>query len=313
MSLIAETYKPPNADDFSNLSLQSALSLDTLNPVQKSSATPRVTDSREYPLETTPPMINSSNPFVGSSPLCLAAREVLTEDMATQSFAGCNSPLAKAVQNCVSDAPEVRQTNLTAQWLSENGSAVIPALRYALGQKLPRSQDLGVVDDHVQTFLTRLVEKDTLAPFLSKGSKIQMSVLRVWAYQSACTELRRWGVDASLRSSRSAKTSREVQKGSSWKVVQTANPICEVTPTSTLNGEGRTRDLYNPSTPSPEEVVASKSRIEHVRASLMKMGHPHLVPVVNGLLNGESLSDLMQSHGITADQLRTVLRAVPTC
>jgi len=255
-----------------------------------------------------------------SSPVCTAARAVIVEDDALRAFAGSSSALATAVRDCVTGtedppvavAPQAT-VNLTAKWLDANGRTVYAALVQALDSKMKRSRELGVVEDHVQSFLTRLVEKDTLAPFIAKGSKIQMSVLRIWAYQSACTELRRWGVDASLRASRNAKTSREVQQGDAFRPVQAHTPAVEVRSYGDHPSAHDRGDLCNPTEATPEDIVSQKSRVDHVRASLVRLGHPHLVPVVDGLLEGRSVAELNAMYGVSLDQIRGVLRAIPSC
>lgn len=240
------------------------------------------------------------------------AQALVHRNLTAQFFTGSRSALALAVLGVLGEdeAPTV-QKNLTAQWLQTNGLSVYPALVATLSAKMKRSRELGVVEDHVQTFLTRLVERDTLANYIATGAKVQLSVLRVWAYQSACTELRRWGVDASLRATRAAKTSREVQQGKDWRVVQSADTACEVLQKDGADTTSAT-DLYSPTTHTPEDVASRQSRVDYVRASLVRMGHAHLVPVVDGLLAGDSVSNLMATHKVSASQLRTVLQALPS-
>lgn len=256
------------------------------------------------------------SPFaIGGSAVLAAAREVEVEDRVEQAFRGCSSPLALAVLSVargeepapVPPAPvrEEPTVNLTARWLRDNYSRVFPALAAHLAMKMPKSRELSVVEDHVQTVLTRFVERDTLSPFLRDGKEVKLSVLRVWAYQSASTELRRWGADASTRTTRGAKTAREVQAGGAWKVVQSSNPAREIV--RDREDAASTRDLHDPSEASPEDEISRKSRVDMVRRHLARHGKPHLIAAVDHLLNGGSLSDLQSG---TADQLTSVLHSL---
>lgn len=258
--------------------------------------------------------------LTGNTPAATAAREVLYDD-ALASFGGSRTTLAMAIREVLHGAstlalPEVvvetvapRKLNATAVWLGQNQRTVYSTLIGHLSSKMQRSSELGVVEDHVQEFLTRLVNDDRLAPLLTTGETPKLAVLRVWAYQSACTELRRWGVDAALRVTRNAKTSREVQKGKDFQPVQSANAACEV---STVSDDGTesTQDLCDPMAPSPEDVSAQRSRIDHVRNTLIRKGHGHLVPVVEGLLEGRTLTDLQDAFGVSEGQITTALRGL---
>lgn len=276
----------------------------------------------------------SINPAVDSSafdlflstPAATAAREVLYDD-ALASFGGSTTPWALAVREVLHGAPALvppnvvvvvsemptapvnRAFNATSQWLAQNAKTVYSTLIGHLSSKMQRSHELSVVEDHVQEFLARLVDDDRLAPLLTTGETPKLAVLRVWAYQSACTELRRWGVDATLRATRNAKTSREVKKGKDFQPVQSAHAACEIVTVSD-DGSESTHDLCDPMAPSPEDVSARRSRVDHVRATLVRKGHGHLIPVVDGLLEGLSLQELQSTYGVSGDQITTVLRGL---
>jgi hypothetical protein len=269
-----------------------------------------------------------------TAPLAAAAREILYDD-ALASFGGSRTPIALALREALFGAgatmafmaPKVvvvvktdtvetpaaaspqRVMNVTAQWLAQNAKEVYKTLVGHLNSKMQRSSELGVVEDHVQEFLARLVNDDRLAPLLTTGETPKLAVLRVWAYQSACTELRRWGVDATLRATRNAKTSREVQKGKDFQPVQSPHAASEIT-TLSDDGSESTHDLCDPMAPSPEDVSARRSRVDHVRATLIRKGQSHLVPVVDGLLEGQTLQELQIAHGVSETQITSVLRGL---
>jgi len=253
--------------------------------------------------------------FAGGSAVCAAAREVIAADTVEHAFGQCRNALACAAIAVARGeeipAPQVReeppapQVNLTARWMQEHYTSVFAMLVEHLTLKMPRSRELAVVEDHVQTVLTRLVERDTLAPFLRDGKSVKPSVLRIWAYQSASTELRRWGADASTRMTRGAKTSREVKAGKEWRVPQSASPVREVA--REREDTITTPDLHDPSEASPEDAVARRSRVDLVRRHLARIGQGHLVSAVEHVLNGGDVADLPLS---TAAQLTTALRGL---
>jgi hypothetical protein len=234
----------------------------------------------------------------GGSAVCAAYREAVAKDELL-AFAKGSTPLAVAVREALAPAPKP-EPNLTARWLAAN-PGVYQTLVHHIGMKMPLSRKLDVVEDHVQTFLARIVERDTLAPFLRGGKSVQMSVLRIWAYQSASTDFRRWGVDASLRTTRGAKTSREVQKGKAFR------PVVSPTAARTIPQEGTDPDYHDPNEASPEDALARKSRVDVVRRHLARLGKSDLVAAVDHLLDGGSLSDL---DGGIAAQLTAALRTV---
>lgn len=226
---------------------------------------------------------------------------------------GSIKTLARAVEAVVKFTTTPATTpattpNLTSEWMRTHGKTAFESITKYLDGKMVRSKELNVVEDHTQTFLARLIEKDTLAQFITNGGAVKMTVLRMWAYQSACTELRRWGVDASLRATRNAKTSREVQQGVGFRQIQSPNAARQVT-RGTPNG-ALDFDLYDPSAPSPEESASRNSRVDEVRRALVRMGQPHLVPVVDGLLEGRSLTEIQETYGVTRDQITKVLQGI---
>ena len=269
-----------------------------------------------------------------TAPLAAAAREVVYDD-ALASFGGSRTPIALALREVLFGAgatmafmaPKVvvvvktdmvetpaaaatqRVMNATAQWLAQNAKEVYKTLVGHLNSKMQRSGELKVVDDHVQEFLARLIDDDRLAPLLTTGETPKLAVLRVWAYQSACTELRRWGVDAALRATRNAKTSREVQKGKDFQPVQSAHAASEII-TASDDGSESTHDLCDPTAFTPEDVSARRSRVDHVRATLIRKGQAHLVPVVDGLLDGLTLQELQTAYGVSGDQITSVIRGL---
>lgn len=183
------------------------------------------------------------------------------------------------------------QGNLTSRWLAKNGGATRAMLIEHLSRKLPTSRRLSVIEDHVQTFLCRLVEKDILAPFLSAGKNIQPSVLRVWCYQSACTEMRGWGVDASLRQSRGAKTHRDrmVDAGKlPPSVVQSTETVRVVERRFEVENGEVVYDLHDPSSRTAEDSLLSSEALSAALDFLRQEGG-----------SKKGLSNLLETVGLS--------------
>jgi hypothetical protein len=88
-------------------------------------------------------------------------------------------------------------------------------------------------------------------------------------------------------------------------VVQAATTAREV-----VREDEGTTDLYDPNIESPEETMGRKSRVDTVRKALTRAGRTDLVPVMEGLLEGQSMTELRVVFGPVTDQLGSVLKAL---
>jgi hypothetical protein len=212
------------------------------------------------------------------------------------------------------EAPKPRKVNLTAQWLASNGTKTRRMLVDYLGQKLQTSRQIDVVEDHVQTFLCRLVEKDQLAPYLELGKPIQPGVLRVWAYQSACTEIRGWGVDASLRQSRGAKTHRDRQ-ADAGKL-----PVVAIHSTESAverryeveNGEV-VSDLFDPHAEDAEDALVSAETLERAREVVLRKiagAGPRYAALFDALVDGGKRATLASEAGVSRNRMASMLSRI---
>lgn len=208
-----------------------------------------------------------------------------------------------------------REKSLTSQWLERHGKATRAMLIEHLSHKLPTSRRVRVIEDHVQTFLCRLVEKDTLGPYLAAGKNIQPSVLRIWAYQSACTEMRGWGVDASLRKSRGAKTNRDrlADAGKLPQVViQSHESVMECRRYEVENGEVVT-DLHDPYARSVEDDMISAETMENalalVRRKISGAG-PRYASLLAELIDGEKSKGLAKDAGVSRARMAAMISRI---
>lgn len=218
------------------------------------------------------------------------------------------SPLGRALL-AVHDE-ETARPNLTAVWLRTHGVRVRAMLVSFLTSKLTTSRRMSLVEDHVQTFLCRLVERDTLRDHLSEGKEPAPSVLRIWLIQSAATEMRGWGVDASLRVSRGAKTHRDRLVDSGKKdpaPVVHASPVKEIVSVSE-SGDVST-DLSDAKS-SPEEAMADRQMIEVYRRRIRENLNERHAAVFDSILEGAKRREVAAEHGLTTGQVSAMLARI---
>jgi len=203
--------------------------------------------------------------------------------------------------------------NLTSQWLARNGRKVFSELVKHLTHRLPTSRRIGVIEDHVQTFLTRLIEKDTLASFILEGGEPKLSVLRAWVHQSACTEMRGWGVDASLRASRGAKTNRDRQADLGRMplvVVNSEEPVVERR--YEVEG-GEVTDYYDPSSRSAEDIMISEEIIEAAKFIVryrIPGGADRYGALFESMLDGVKRCDLADDAGVSRNRMASMVAQI---
>jgi len=135
--------------------------------------------------------------------------------------------LAKAAQyNSVTLAPEVlvpvvqeqpTGPNATAQWLAQhlrpakNGkdSELMCLMRGALIRHLPVSSRHGMIDDHIQNFMVRVIHRDSFAPALAAGDGIPYSKVASYCVNSGRTDARTMGTEPVCREFMGARTDKE--------------------------------------------------------------------------------------------------------
>jgi len=208
---------------------------------------------------------------------------------------------------------------LTGKWMEKYGAETRAMLVEHLSHKLPTSRRVKVVEDHVQTFLVRLVERDTLAPKIleakgSRGNPINPSVLRVWCFQSACTEMRGWGVDASLRKSLGAKTNRDRMADQGklpTVVVQSTEAVIERR-YEVENGEV-VSDIHNPNEVSIERSMISSETCARIRSLVQrKVGSsdPSLVGLVSLLMESGDHREAAAEMGISRTKMKSAMSLI---
>lgn len=233
-----------------------------------------------------------------------------TASKAASFFGGAStiSPLGQAIVAVCNE--ESRRSNLTADWLKTHGVRVREMLVGFLTAKLTTSRRMDLVEDHVQTFLCRLVERDTLRDHLLGGKEPSPSVLRIWLVQSAATEMRGWGVDASLRVSRGAKTNRDRLADSGKKPEA---PVIHVDTVREVHGnseEGGVSEYYDPRMSNPEEALINRQMIESHRHRIREKLNSRHAEVFDLLMDGSKRREVARIHGLTTGQVTAMLARI---
>lgn len=227
---------------------------------------------------------------------------------ATATLGGSRTNLGRALLS------RENTVNITTQWLDANGVEVTQMLIKHLSIKLKTSRKIHLIEDHVQVFLIRIMERDTLAPYIKSGKNPTFNVLKIWAYQSACTEMRGWGVDADLRTSRGAKTNRDqlVERGKLPAVViHTGDSVVERR-YEIENGE-YVGDLYNPHARNVEAELISAETLRASRALIRRKlarTNPHCETLFNAMLEGEKQVDIAEAHGLSRSQAGVLISQI---
>ena len=101
----------------------------------------------------------------------------------------------------------------THRYLAENYEKIREDCKSLVSRKFGKSRQMGLVDDHVQEFITHMLEKDTVSRRTKSGKgKPSSSSVAWWCTNHVTTEIRSWGCDASLQGSRGALTERGYEK-----------------------------------------------------------------------------------------------------
>lgn len=200
-------------------------------------------------------------------------------------------------------------TQATADWVKANFTRIFPLLVKHVNNNMRRSRDLGLSEDHVQTFLERLVRNDTFGPYLEAGKPVKDGVLMFWVLQSACTEVRADGTDPVCRTTRGSRTHRERQQPN-LAPTQAPEPIQAVYGTDGADGSP-TQDLVDPMV-SAEEALARRHALARCRNLIRKElraqegGRRHLA-VFDALAEGVPVKALGADYGLKRDQVAAVL------
>lgn len=210
------------------------------------------------------------------------------------------------------------QGNLTSQWLAENAVSMTAMLTKYLSKKMHNSRKVSLIEDHIQAFFCRLVERDSLAPFLEQGKPIRASVIRFWAFQSVYSEMRGWGVDAGMRMFLNAKTlqDRKVESGQQAAKFKHhhAEPFVVTYNILDSSDPNRVWDTFDPNDKNVEEALIQRETYEETIRTLTyrisktdSESGPHYRAILEGLVQGSNKAELAKEVGVTPDRLEGML------
>lgn len=193
---------------------------------------------------------------------------------------------------------ESEGTNMTNQWLTDKFDEVYNSVCGFLRKKLPQSWAMDLVEDHAMNFVTNLIDKDTLRKTLIKRMEPNLPQMCFWAYQNSITDIRRWGSDASLRSSRGAQTQCQVRDRENLTLTVQVEEEYEEPGLAPCVGGLEQEDFEK----TREYMIETLSK--HVRGSRLK----RYVTVMDGLMDGERVSDIAAREDIPRPTVSNIKR-----
>lgn len=316
---------PSSPADFSSGPFPSLLYVPGLLVIGEVSLSPALEfQGKDQPGNPTDPVDLIYSPVFNDFLATLPATPVTEESLAAsisryqQDFPGSSFALflAGLTKKPQIQAPTVITTrkshgNLTSQWLDKNWERVLPSLRAYIRDRLPVSRTIKTLDDHLQQFALKMIEKDRFRERLLQGEEIQLSVLKIWCLQTACTQIRGWGTDASLRASRGALTTRnrEAMSKGDAHVQEFPNRSREVFPPDDLHAEENRRDYWNPDDRSVEEDAAFNETMEQCRQAIQDklQGSNEYISLFDQLAEGANRVDLAEKKGISQNRMTAMV------
>lgn len=107
--------------------------------------------------------------------------------------------------------------NLTSQWLAEHltppkgeqDSELMLILKGALTKHMPISARRGIIEDHIQNFMVRVIRRDSFAAMLQAGEPMLYSKVASYCVNSSRSDARDMGTDPVCREMLGARTDKE--------------------------------------------------------------------------------------------------------
>lgn len=175
------------------------------------------------------------------------------------------------------------------------------------------------IDDHVQTFITRLISRDGLRTRIESGSPMEDRFFIQWAVNSAKTDIRNEGTDPISREYRGARTYRERCKGFVRKGHLVDDPrVCLTTDENQTFGELDIADSN-----SPVDLVQDRMQFEALTEKLyqkLATRYPEdqygerCFKVLQMKMQGFSIKEISEKEGVTrfraSDLLRTARKTI---
>jgi len=218
-------------------------------------------------------------------------------------------------------AEEHSRPNLTSEYLNkrlkEDGGELHKYLLAVAARKIRHSINDSRVEDHVQTFYERMVQRDALKGRLMHGFSVTDQSLVNWMIRSSLISLRNDGTDPLQRDSNGARTLSEKQKysGTGKKSARHTHHDTSVV----IPGNDETPMEWVDPVANPEEILADAesfrhiwSRVETVIASRMgEQKDLYLTPIAR-MAEGCSLKEIAQEMQLPKGQISQYLAEART-
>jgi len=119
--------------------------------------------------------------------------------------------------------------NATARLLGERWDTLYERITSHLRRKMPRSEELGKIEDHAMNWIERAVQRDSLRGRIEAGKSIPPSQVQAWARKGAYTDIRNEGREPVSRVFHGALTKKEIAlyDPSNWTEVVVPRTINE--------------------------------------------------------------------------------------
>ena len=129
-------------------------------------------------------------------------------------------------------APKKQGPNLTSQWLTkhltpirgEADSKLMTLLKGALTRHMRISVDRGLVEDHIQNFMIRVIRRDSFAATLAAGEELPYTKVASYCVNSSRSDVRDMGTDPVCREMMGARTDKERRQHDTEESAVTAQP-----------------------------------------------------------------------------------------
>jgi len=126
---------------------------------------------------------------------------------------GVSEPPQEARDTSKPQSPN-QPPNETSRWLEEHLAGGVTSELYLkmysyMAKRLPVSACSGQIDDHIQTFLLRFINRNGLRKILQKGDMVPYSKVCSWAVNSGRSDARDYGSEPVCRTLYHARTERE--------------------------------------------------------------------------------------------------------
>lgn len=205
--------------------------------------------------------------------------------------------------------------NLTAKWVREHGQKLYDKLERYLKPRFPTSHSQGLIEEHIQTFLTAFISRDSLRSRLERGEKVPLSQVCVYCRNSVNSQIRdnaRRPLHRIMQGART-KQEREAQMAEGWTQqvfvrgggFQTRGEDEEwVNPTESLVDESTLKTL--------DEKLAFDEGFSSFRAALRRRA-PSQADDFASILEDRfvlemTIKECAEKRGITRNQASSMLR-----